>query len=99
MPVLAGRSDRAKAESDDRRKLLFALAVAAAVGILGLIIWLVARGHGETESSPETAAEEPSASPSLSGDPSRPRPPPPPLKPGDKGKGKAKWRKPRGPGE
>jgi hypothetical protein len=93
MPVLARRANLAKGDAEEKRKRLFMGVAAAVVAVLALVGVLVATGGSdETEETDETAADDPgTAKPSGTAAPS--------SKPGDKGKGKVKWRKPRGSGE
>lgn len=90
--MLARRADLAKSDAEAKRKRLLAGVAVAVVALLAVVGVLAAGGSDETEGAAETAADDPgTAKPSVSTGPS--------SKPGDKGKGKVKWRKPRGSGE
>jgi hypothetical protein len=93
MPVLARRADLAKNDAEVKRKRLLVGIAAAVVAVLALLVVVLATGGSdETEETAEPTADDPgTAKPSATAAPS--------SKPGDKGKGKVKWRKPRGSGE
>lgn len=83
--MLARRADRAKVESEEKRKLMLRAGAVVAALVVALVIWLIARSPEETEAASETTAEEPAASAEPTSQ----------SKPAGKSKGKPKWRKPK----